>query len=359
MKLKLLFLLTISFSIFSCDKLLLETNPETSDKIIQTEFYIDLPSSISHIDNNKNISGNEISLYTRNFIFYADDMSRIVEKSYNRISSFQKTGLMDFSYTGVDEKTKHVAIVKNYSFENKIWDYFMEVSNNNYSDIALQSYWNINNNEQIIIFKPNTLNNNELIESPNAMVRIEYNYSINSTEYEKTYFVGISNLNISENFQYIPDNINLFVGEKLGIYDIIASSNNPNANLFNQNTFVQRNWTIAAKVDNNQNIAFVNIAIPINSLTDITDIWENYSVKNVFYDELLNIYTEYSALSQEDFFNELDIDINSLNSQIYFNSEGIYYTGTNIPNEYSHLVNISELEPFTPFEIKNYTVEFE
>jgi len=360
LKSKLIIILFLTVFVFSsCEQFNLEPDKQEYEQVFPAEVELELPSAISSneiLKNFKMISGRGIHNYLRNFVHIGDETIGIINSSYQRIVAIDVGGISEYSYTGLDGNTKHVSIKDSVVINNILWDYYMEIYDDSFSDLALQAFWNKETPDQLIILKPNLLNHYRMEGHPDAMVIIENLTEQSAAAYENSIYMGISNLTISEQNPYEPDNMKLFFGLNNQIIDFIGSSNNPNVTLYDTR-LKGKNWSFRGKADQGKNLAITELALPNTDTDNVENMMEAFSLKKVILQELRNEYN-YAGFTDEEILNDKNIDISAIESPAYFNSEGFNGSGENIPAEYAHLIEFDNLVPFIPSEVKNYTVEF-
>ncbi|MEN8121926.1 MAG: hypothetical protein ABFS35_16365 [Bacteroidota bacterium] len=348
-----------AFFLYSCEEFNLEPEDQAHDQPFPAEVKLELPSAISSdelLKSLKVLSGRGIHNYLRNFVYIGDEIAGIFNSTYQRIIAIDVEGASEFSYTGLDGNTKHVSIKESVDLENIHWDYYMEIYDDSFSNLALQAFWNDQTPEQLIILKPNQLNHYRMEDHPETMVILEYLTEVSAAPYESSVYVGISGLTTSEQNPYAPNNMKLFFGVNNQIIDFIGSSNNPNVTLYD--TRVKgNNWSFRGKADLAKNLAVTELALVNPELKYVENIMEDFSLKNVLLQELRSEYN-YDGFTDEEIFADKDIDISTIESPAFFNSEGFQSSGTNTSAEYSHLTDFSNLIPFIPLAVKNYEVAF-
>ena len=313
LKLKLIILVFIgAFFLTSCEEFNLEPDNQLYDQPFPAQVELELPSAISSdefLKSLKVLSGKGIHNYLRNFVYIGDEISGIINSTYQRIIAIDVEGISEFSYTGLDGNTKHVSIKENIVVDNVHWDYYMEIFDDNFSNLALQAFWNEATDEQLIILKPNRLNFYRMEDHPDAMVMLEYLAEVSASPYESSVYVGISGLITSEQDPYAPNNIKLFFGINNQIIDFIGSSNNPNVTLYD--TSVKgKNWSFRGKADLIKNLAVTELALTRTDLNNVENMMVEFALKKVILQELRNEYN-YDGFSDEEILTEKDIDISA------------------------------------------------
>jgi len=343
----------------SCDQFNQEPLEEEEIEIIPDKVYVEIPSAICSSeleDRFKTMTGDSIYNYMRYFVYLSQNANSIVQKTYNRLLSIDNQGVLEYSFTGVDGVTKNVIIRKNYPINGDSTYYYMEIYNRSYSDLALQSVWKLNPMKQIIVFQPSKLDQNEMTDHPNALVRIEYQIHPEGIDYDTLSSTFIYGLSDTIAHIYTPDNILLSIGKKGNMIDLIGSTNNPNAYFFDTNYTGGRNWTFFAKADNAKNIACAQIALPPSWLENIENIFVDYSIKNVLADEIRISNPEFANLTDIELFTMAGINPEELESPGYFNSEGFISAGPNIPPGYENLNNFELFVPYIPKTVRDSTI---
>ncbi len=357
-KLIIIVLIGALFSI-SCEELSIEPDTQIADQSFPTDINLELPSAISSseiLKSYKVLSAAGIHNYLRNFVDIGYQTIEVINSSYQRINAVVPQGASEFTYTGLDGKTKLVSIANNVLVDSVLWDYRMEVYNNSFANLALQIFWNAETTEQLIFCNLNLLNQYKMEDHPNAIITIEYNSELGTKSYESSVFIGVSGLTISEQNPYAPNNIKLFFGINNQIIDFIGSSNNPNTTLYNT-SLKGKNWSFRGKTDVTKNLAVLELALPDTELDIEENLMLNFSLKNVILQELRTEYN-YVGFTDEEVLSDRNIDIANIESPAYFNSEGFQGSGTGIPSEYLHLTDFEILTPFIPLLVKNYEVAF-
>jgi len=329
-------------------------------QIIPQETGIYIPSSLnesSDLTNQKALRGDVIYNYIRGYVKIADLATKVVENTYNRISVIENSGTLEFSYTGLDGKTKNVSIQENYNDSVSSWDYYMEIYNETFADLALKTWWNKSPHEQKILFNPSSLNVNEMTEYPEALVEINYKTGDAASPYEKSFFVALKGLTKGREISFDPDNIIINIGQIGNTLDIIGASYNPDVILLNSYYRGGRNWTFLAKVNTTENIAVAQLALPPSSVASIEGLFNDYSFKQVILDEIRLIYPGNDLLSDDELLNLAEIDRSMIENIAYFDQNGFLSAGEAPSATYSALSDFEGMEPFIPSFVKDYEIK--
>ena len=357
--LSVVFALAIAFTGCKKDKDL------TKADIIPENFKVDVPTSLTKTpakaQKNAVLNGNDIYGHLSNFIAVGDASAEIVQSIMRVIRQYDLDQAMSFSYQSDDDgRTKNVVIIENSEFEGTTWEYQLTMTDadsesNADGGKAMQIFWNNNPVKGIAILKPFNLNKEDQDEwsGENTMYRIDY--SETDATYDATMKVYISGLvlpdpSVGDN-KFAMETLKMFVGKKGNIIDVFGNSNHPNANFFDENT-VGFNWAFAAAGDESVDRAVAEVGLPPSNLdeTSRTVLLEDYSIYNVFHDELI-------ALGYQ----EADIADYLVNTQApgYFNSDGFVAAGTAPSDAYSNAeASMSNLTPYNPVLISNLSIQF-
>jgi hypothetical protein len=349
--------------IASCDDLKLDKGPTLlQEKIIPQEVGIYIPSALnsdSGVDKKKSINGSEIYNYIRSYIGLADKMTSIVQSSYQRMGVVETSGVLEFFYTDIDGKTKNVSILENYTdtIANKDWDYYMEVYNETFADLALKAWWNVSPHEQKILFKPSSLNTTEMTNHKNALAEIQYKVGSAESQYEEELFVAIVGLTRKNEISDVPENIIISIGKNSNTLDITGASYNPDVALLDFNYRGGRNWTFLAKMNTTENIAAVELALPPSSIETVDNLFTDYSFKQVVLDEIKTVNPGSETLSESELFALEGIDGSLVESPGFYNQSGFVAAGTPPSTSYNILIDFEELTPYVPVFVRDYTIE--
>ncbi len=348
--------------IISCDSLEPEVETIEHEKVIPQETFIRVPSSLNeptYFSNLKNIKGDIIYNYIRQYIGYADFTAEFIEKAYERIYTIERGGIFEFSYTGLDGKTKHINIHENYVDSVSSWDYYMEIYNETFADLALRTWWNTAPFEQIIYFKPSSLNSDKMKEHPDALVEINYKTGDAAGPYEKSMFVALTGLTTPPEIPFDPDNIMISIGQYGNTLDIRGASNNPDVTLLNHHFRGGRNWSFVAKVNTAENIAAVKLALPPSEVETSENLFTDYLLKKVLLDEILELYPGSTNLSEDELLNLVNIDGSKIQSPAFFNQSGFVSSGDAPSASYSGLTDFEGLTPYIPTFVRDYEIKLE
>ena len=183
-------------------------------------------------------------------------------------------------------------------------------------------------------------------------VKIIYKSGNNSEPYEKSILISLDGLNV-RNSSWDPDNMMFFIGQNGTIIDFIGSKNNPEALFFDKSLEPGRNWSFRGKADTLKNVAAMEIALVPQNLSYTGSLMDDFCVRKVTVLELREKYPEKNQLTDDELLTFAGFETSILGTPVYFNSEGFYVGGPEIPRDYEGLVNFDLLEPFIPIVVRD------
>ncbi len=347
--------------LFPCCDLFDHSLEETEKReIIPQNVGIDIPGSLSsdeEAERFKSLTGDSVYSYLRYYVYLSENANLVLQKTYNRLRSIDTQGITEFSFTGLDGFTKLVSLKQNYEVEADTFDFYMEIFDQTYSNIALKAIWNENPLNQIILFQPSKLNHLEMKDHPDAMVKIEYSIPLQDNQYDTIASSYLSKLSTFGSGIYMPDNILITIGKKASALSITGSVNVPKAYIFDITYTGGRNWTFLANADEVKNIASAQIALAPSYLENTENIFTEYSVHKVFADELRISRPDLAYLSDDELFVEVGIDPSELQSPVFYDISGFLSAGET-PSGYESLLNFDFSEPYIPIIVRDSTVSF-
>ena len=369
---KISFILTVlisfSFIFTSC-------NPDEiepiDDNIMPENFKVDIPESLmsngtKSLKSKKSddLQGNDIYEHLTTFIHVGDEASEIVSDIIKAIRMYNLNQPMSFSFESEeDERAKNVIIVEKSTFEGKEWQYQMTITDadsegNEDGGIGIQIFWDKNPVNGIAILKPYNINRNEIPYFSEAMFRIDYSET-GASSYEQEMIVYISGLktNIPHMDQYAMETLKMKVGKNGNTIEVYGNSNHPNAVLFSSDAGF--NWAFVAAGSNVSEIGVAEVALPPSNLnsTDRQVILKDYSIKNVFTEEVNSWYMEIFGFLPDE--QQLAVYLQNAEAPGYFNNNGFVQGGTSPGSEYDVFeAAINNLTPYNPSEVSSLTIAF-
>jgi len=362
-KLSLFLIAIFSLSVIftSCNK---DEVAPADDSILPENFSVEIPASLKSGSSLKSTKdgvpqGNEIYEHLTTFIEVGDEAAQIVSDIIKGIRLYHLSEPKNFTFTSNDDgRDKNVVIVENSSFEGKVWQYQMTVTDadsegNADGGIAMQIFWNKAPVDGIALLKPYNLDRTVIDIFTSAMLRIDYTETgVNSYEQEMTvYIAGLKLENPLVN-PYSMETLKMNVGKNGNTIEVYGNSNHPNAYLFSSETGF--NWAFVAAGSNVSEIGVAEVALPPSDLnsTDRKVILKDYSIKNVFTNE---IYSVWPGITQM----EVDYYLQNTDAPGFFNNNGFVQGGTSPGPEYDVFeAAINTLTPYNPIEVSNLSISF-
>jgi len=338
-------------------------NKDDSGDSLPDNIIIEISDAISHPASGSTksaglgvdpLTGEEIYKYLRNFIYLGELSAGLVQDMMISLEKHNIKYATTFSYVSIyDEKNKNVVVNENVSVNDTTWNYCLTVSDEELGT-AFQLFWNTNPLEVIAILQPRAFDFG-VTRNPNSMIKIEY--SENDPDYDKTMIVSVTKMD-STSRQYMSS-LKFFAGKSGDIISLYGTAIHPYMALINDNHTNGRAFCFQAKNDVLNDIAVARIALPTIVQTDMTNIWDDFSVYQVLSDEIDIVYAN-AAQATLDHIKVIFLEYAT--GPAYFTGEqGFVSNGTDIPDDdgfTSEFINMTGLTPWAPSIISKMTITF-
>lgn len=340
---------------FACKKE--ETPPavEENNSIMPQNFKVEMSTSISNDGSEKTtgdtISGEDIYKNLRFFIRIGESSAEVVETLMKAIAVHGINKPMDITFTGDDGRIKHLVVTENVTYENINYKYKLNVEDSGKK--ALQLFWDNIPVKGVAIMSIYDMNRNENPALDGVLYKVEY--SETEANYDARMIVSIHNLPVNTGDPGSMDNLKMFVGKKGDIIDVYGNSNHPNIKLIDSSYTGGRNYAFVARANNLLNIAVAKVALPPSSVTNTQDLFTTYSVDSVIRSEVKTMWPNAP---------DSVIDGYLINTKPpgYFTTAGFIGSGSTVPaiNGFTtEFVDLSQLSPYIPNDIKTLVVSFQ
>lgn len=344
-----------------------DIDPLDSDNIVPPRFKVDIPQSISKEIQKKSsqvdtLMGNDIYEHLRSFIHVGEAGAEITEDIMIMIAVNNLNRPLELTIISDDDgRAKHISIVENIQFENKMWQYRMTVTDVEDSqakayetDIALQVFWNLDPIDGISILNWYNMNRNTEEEFKDTFFRIDYSET-GSLNYDKHMIVSITGMPVPppEEDIYGITKLKMFVGKSGDQVDLYGNTLHPNAQFFSEETGF--NWAFAASASESLDIAVAEVGLPPMALNadDRYTLLEEYSIENVLRNQILLTWPTIDEGLLDDY-------LYHTQAPGYFNSEGFVQGGTAPSGSYEVLeAAIQNLAPYNPANILALDIQFD
>ncbi|MEO5600910.1 MAG: hypothetical protein ABIR06_08285 [Cyclobacteriaceae bacterium] len=361
----------MAFSIFlsSC-----ESHPEVTPQqdILPQSLTVEVPAALSYNDasdgrlgrlgriREDSLRGNHIYLHLGTFIAVGKGASEIVEGIIFGLKKYHIDRVMSMSYRGEDDnRTKNLIVESNVSFESKVWDYQLTITDadsegNDDGGKALQIFWNKSAPIMgIAIIKPYNCDRQKNADAKDAMFRINYT-ELSDLGYDAQMEVLISGLPLESPLDnpYSMSTLSMFAGKKGDVVDVFGNSNHPNAILFSGNAGF--NWAFVASGNDTKHIGVAEVGLPPSELeSDNRDVLlKEYSVKNVFTSEITTVWP---GIDQQ----LLALYLKNTAAPGYFDNDGFISGGVSPGAEWNSLTDrLEDLTPYSPKAVSTLNVSF-
>jgi hypothetical protein len=355
-------ILAMSFQSCEQDDLDPMNQPES---ILPQSFRVEIPSSISSNMTVKSsqvdtLRGNDIYEHLRNFIHIGEFGAELTEEVIKMISRNNLSRPLELTYISDDDnRTKHLKIIENPSFESDKWQYGLTVtdvdasSNEVNNGIALQVFWNNSPVKGIAMINPYNINRTPEEEYMYTNFRIDYSEA-GEAGYERQMIVAITGFPMPSPLvaPYALSKMKMFVGKNDDVISIYGNSEHPNARFFTNETGF--NWAFVAAASESNNVSVAEVGLPPMNLdaTDRNTLLNMYSVREVFTHQITNVWP---GIDQE----ILDAYLYHTSAPAYFNAQGFVQGNVAPSDEYEPLQEkIENLTPYNPSHILGLEINF-
>ena len=348
-----------------------ESNPdvESQKDILPESMTVEIPSALSYTSaspgrsaraQEDSLKGNDIYLHLGTFIAVADGAAEIVDDIIAGLRRYKIHRVMSMTYLSEDDnRAKNLVVESNVSFEGKVWDYQMTITDadsegNADGGKALQIFWNRSIPiSGIAIIKPYNCDRTENAAIEDAIFRIGYTQESNFG-YEAQMEVLISGLPLESplNNPYSMSTMRMFAGKKGDVVDIFGNSNHPNAILFSGNAGF--NWAFAASGNESKHIGVAEVGLPPSTLeSDSRDVLlQEYSIRNVFTEEITTVWPGIDPQL-------LSTYLKSTAAPGYFDNGGFISGGTSPGADWDALAaRLTDLKPYSPKAVSELSLSF-
>ena len=350
------------------------TSPDDNSEvnIIPERFSVEIPPSFTRgtapngrSTNNEtatddDLSGNSIYEAMGYFIKLGEESAEIVEEIIGGIRFLNITGITAVTYESDDDgRTKNLEVLEGGSYDGVAYEFQLivtdaESESNDDGGRAMQIFWNTDPIGGVAILKPYNIDREEFPEAIETLYRIEYQEE-GSLGYEAHMIVTITDLPLADEEvdPFSVDNLKMFAGKTGNTVDLYGNSNHPNATFFTDEKGF--NWAFVASGDDVEDLGVAEVGLPPSTLnsTDRATILETYALKQVFSDQLLEVFP---LFTQE----LLDTLLVNTEAPGYFSNEGFVSAGDSPGSEWDSFADrIEELTPFNPSEVSTLTLDFQ
>jgi hypothetical protein len=356
-------LLNLALVMFLSFVIITGCKKEVKEVNVPTKMTITIPSSLNQPGTTKSakagvepLKGNDIYSNLRLFIGVGAGGAKIIDDIIFAVKVYNLTSLKSpVSFRSAqDGNIKTLTVSENGDFHGTTYEWKMVITDEGGAK-ALELFFNTNPVKGVAIYQASKLNHEDWFSKvhPNAIVQIEYSEA--EQKYEKQMIVSIAGLQVITANGL--NNMKLFVGQNGDKLDIFGNSNHPTCIIFDNSHQNGRDWAFVAHTNTTADVSVAQVALP-ETTVDVIDanFWTNYNIKKVLNDEIQKVYN--GSAPQ----NILDEYLQNAEAPGYFKAGvGFVSSGTNVPADAAFtpaLINLSDLTPYIPVNIKNMTLPF-
>ncbi len=335
-------------------------NGGLSSDIFPSTFTVDIPDALS-FDGNAPASGRishdeefdggaDIYEALRIFIWVGEASAEILEGTITEIVAHDFDNLVAFSLISDDDgRQKDFEIKQQVTYGGQSFEFELTMFDEDGAQGA-QLIWSRDPARVVAILRPYDIDRTEGMGSKDVFYQIEY--AENQGDYEASMVVSITN--IQEEDKDFLDNMKMFVGKNGDVIDVYGNSNHPELTILDPDFQGGRNYAFVARGDEVQDIAVAIVGLPPSSVSMLEGLLEEYSVYNVFEQEMIAV-----GITNPDI---IEFILQNAHSPAYFIGEdGFVGSGDNVPEHPGFTADfrdLSGLSPFVPKEIKELELEF-
>lgn len=333
--------------------------------ILPEKFSVDIPDAISQDVTSKKslavdtLKGNHVYSHLRFFIRVGESAGEIVEGIVRTISVYDIDRIKTLSYESAEDgRIKNVVVVEAPEYEDQLWDYGLTLTDaesevNEDGGKGLQIFWNESPRAGVALLKPYNINRRDDAALGEAMFRVDYSEA-GEFGYDAHMIVSIADLPAIDPLlePFAMNAMKMFVGKKEDKVDVYGNSSHPNAKLLTTTTGY--NWAFVASAETGRDVAAAEVGLPLSTIdaTGREVLLEEYSIKNVFTNEVLTVWPN---ASQE----RLNAWLTNTEAPGYFDGNGFVQGGTMPGEEYTEVSErLLGLSPYNPKSIANLEILF-
>ena len=338
-------------------------NPDGS--ILPQKFGVDIPDAISFDQSQMKstavtpVNGNAIYEHLANFINVGEGASDIVGDIIRGIAVYRINRPMSFSFNGEEDgRVKNLTVVEDSFYEGVSWEFELTITDadsetNVAGGMAIQVFWNRSPIKGIAVLKPYNIDRPGSEEYADAVFRIDYSEE-GDRGYDAHMIVSVSGLPLEDPLvnPYSMSTMKMFAGKKGDVVDVYGNSDHPNARFFNSDSGF--NWAFVASGNDALNIGVAEVGLPASNLdeTSSTVLLDTWSIKNVFTDQIYEVWPNISPESVETY-------LLNTTPPGFFDRYGFVQGGEAPSDDYSELVSRLEvLSPYNPAEVAGMMIGF-
>lgn len=337
-----------------------DTNNDVAYTTVPSVFRVDVPDAISSNTGTSNrvtksdvIDGKVVYQPIPDYIKVAEHASEIVETLIIAVGKYNLSSAQELEFVSDDDgRTKNITVTESATAFGASWEYNLIMKDAD-GGTALQLAWNNSPIKGVALFNPYELDRTENVSLKDALYQVEYDENV--TDYDATMIVTIYNAPLDPNDLGTIDNMKMFVGKKGDNVDVTGTSNHPQLT-FSSKKEAGLSYTFVARGSEAQDIGVIQAAIPYSSVTSTNNVFDNYSVYNVWADIIVAEFN----VSEENAKIHLDKNMINAGSPAYFKGAEFQGAGTAPGDIYTEggFDDLSGLTPYSPLEVKNLELTY-
>ena len=338
-----------------------DINGGLSSEIFPSTFTVDIPDALSSAtgspiggrissEHDDFDSGGDIYTALRIFIWVGEASAQILEETIAEIVANDFDNLVAFSLISDDDgRRKDFVIKEQVTYDGQTFQYELTMHDEDGTQAA-QLLWNREPAKVVAILRPFDIDRTDDISSKDIFYQIDY--SEEPGDYEASMVVSITN--IQDEDEGFLDNMKMFVGKNGDLIDVYGNSNHPELTILDPDFQGGRNYAFVARGDEVQDIGVAIVGLPPSDVTSSEGLLEEYSVYNVFEQEMISV-----GLTNPDL---IAFILQNAHSPAYFIGDaGFVGSGDDVPEHpgfTAQFIDLGGMTPYVPNDIKNLELNF-
>ncbi|MCZ6693226.1 MAG: hypothetical protein O6939_04910 [Bacteroidetes bacterium] len=250
-----------------------------------------------------------------------------------------------------DGRTKNFEVTRDVTYNGVDYEFELNMFDEDGSQAA-QIVWTREPFLGVATLNPYHIDRREDENLADTFLRIEFGQGKN--DYPAFMEISITGFPPEEDDDEFLDNMKMFVGADGDIVEVYGNANFPSLQIIDPNFSEGRNYAFVARANDPLDIAVAQIGLPPSSVGTNENILEDYSIFNVFSEELMS-----AGIDNEEL---IALLLQGTEPPGYFEGElGLTGIGDDVPDNpgfTDEFIDLSDLSPFVPSEVRDLTLDF-
>jgi len=335
-----------------------EEGDDADNSLLPKTFTVDIPDAISYDAAGARIAEDDINgglIYALLGVYvkFGEASALLVQEFITYLRTHPGITKVDtFIFTSEqDGRVKTATVEEDATYDGTLYQYKITVWDE-VENTAFQLFWNSNPVSGIAIMNPYNIDRTNEYVDQELMYSIEY--TEDDTVYDKVMIVSVSGN--EPDYEDGPNNFKMYVGKTGNTVEIFGNSNHPNFTIIGNNNSTARNYAFVGRADAAQEIGVAQVAMPPSTVNTNVDLFEDYSIRKVLQQEVLEVFGTSLPALLEPFL------VNSDPPGYFVKGKGFEGSADNLPDESGfteEFIDLGGMTPYVPNDIQFLEVEFE